>query len=578
MSEPKNILEDLSPEKQRLLELLLAENSNTGWARRPYEAPQGNIEDTLAAVWSSILGIPNIGRNDNYFELGGDSIQCIQIMTKARRAGIRITTAQLFERPTIAQLAQVAHYQQSAVTSDMVQFGPAPLSPAQYWFFTLDVPGRNHWNQAILLETTPHLDRTHVRDALQTVWDSHHALRSRFHQTTEGWVQEINPPGELAALEIINLADLDDGQISGRIREAAVAAQQSLDLSAGPVARAVFFDAGQNPGYLFFVSHHLVADAVSFRIIAEDLNTLLTSLRDAKEAVRVEQTTSWREWCLAVAEYSQSEQILSELSWWSKSCRVSQRLPRDFSDGVNYESDAKTYTVALSAEHTQSVFQHTLAALHIDINDALLTALVCALLPWSRSSSISVDIEGHGREDFNPHLDVSRTVGWFTSIYPVEISAMQTHWRDILRTVKETLRAVPRRGFGYGLLRQKLSGQPDARPKLAMNYLGVFDRVLPADAVLRPVHGDTGSLYDPAALRAYELQIVSRVIHGRLETDWIYSERLHSETTIMSLANRHLGTLIEMRSSESSAAVFLTPSDFPDAELSQLDLERILKS
>jgi non-ribosomal peptide synthase protein (TIGR01720 family) len=581
MNEIEQRINNLSPEKRRLLEQLLGEESNSAWSRAPYEAPRNEIERQLAEIWSSVLGIGTVGINDNYFELGGDSIQCIQIMSNARRVGIRITTSLLFENPTVAQLAAVAETGESAKIEDHPSTGPAPLTPVQNWFFNLNVPNINHWNQAMLLETAPSLDAEIIGKALQQVVDKHDALRLRFLKTEAGWEQEIAPAGETISLQVTKITESNSGDLSEVIHEVAERTQRSLDISRGPAIGAAFFDCGSQPGRLLIICHHLVADAVSFRIIAEDLEILLRLQSDPEVSISMmENTTSWRRWCHSQVEHAKSEVTQSERAYWVAHTQEPKELPVDYGNGSNLEVDAQTYTVTLSEEETTALFQKSIATLRADATEILLTALAQTLGSWTRHNELIVDLEGHGREYFDDTIDLSRTVGWFTTIYPVCISGRLDDWRAALRTVKETLRQMPRHGFGYGLLRYLLKDQAlmKPRPMIAMNYLGRFDHVLPTDSLLRVASENYGQLYDTDAERPYILQVVSLVLDGRMQTNWIYSERLHSRATIESLAGQYLQTLRTMISTaDASESSILTPADFPDAELSPLELERILK-
>lgn len=580
MNDFNESLEDLSPEKRRLLELLLAGDHLTRSSQSAYEEPQTEMEQKLAEIWSSVLGIKKVGRHDNYFELGGDSIQCIQIMTKARRAGIRISTAQLFEKPTVAGLASVAQTETSGSVSQVAREGRVPLTPVQRWFFTLDVPNRNHWNQAMLLEVVAGLSPEGVRHAVQQVWNTHDVLRSRFLAVDSCWEQEIAPPGQDAEFRTVDIRNLDERETARKIDEETKRTNRGLSLADGPVAAAVYFDAGTLPGRLLFVAHHLVADAISFRIVAEDLNSIMAGHATEESPGMLERTTSWREWSLALNSYAQSDRVKQQRTYWDQRRTRKQSLPRDYSDGTNREEDTGIHTTILPADQTTALFQRTLSELRADINEVLATALIRSVGPWTREPELTFDLEGHGRENIGEDFDISRTAGWFTTIYPVRVPSVESDWRASLRIVKQVLRGVPDRGFGYGVLRY-LSGVgplPEAHPPVAMNYLGIFDRVLPPDSIIQLTGLDPGHLYDPEATRPYELQVVSRVTGAQLVTNWIYSQRLHSSSTIASLAAIHLQTLQQMiEQSGANMEAVLTPADFPDANLSQLELEQILK-
>jgi non-ribosomal peptide synthase protein (TIGR01720 family) len=580
MNELQQRINSLSPEKRRLFERLLGAESNTAWSRAPYQAPRNEVEEKLVLIWSEVLGVGAVGIHDNYFELGGDSIQCIQVMSKARRAGIRINSELLFQHPTVAELAVVAGVGAPTETQDQVFSTCAPLTPVQRWFLTLEVTDRNHWNQAMILETAPGVTFTMIGEGLQKILNTHDALRLRFRETSAGWEQEVVPIENLS-IEVVRLTEGAARSLSDVVREVAERVQRSLNIHDGPVMAAAFFDCGSLPGRLLLVCHHLVADTVSFRIIAEDLERLLrASSQSVPQTPSVEHGSSWIRWCHALAKHAESDTVRAEQSYWAAHAQEPQPLPVDYPGGSNSEADARVHSVALSREETVAFFQRAIAALRADATEILLTATTRALMNWTRRHSITVDLEGHGREPIEDTIDLSHTVGWFTIIYPIRIVGVHSDWRGALRAVKETFRQTPRRGFGYGLLRYVLGDSPvmKSHSPVAINYLGRFDRVLPAGSLLRVAREHYGQLYDPRGRRPYVLQVVSMVLEDRMETNWIYSERLHTRATVEAVAKEYIETLRAMiAEAESSEGDVLTPADFPDADLSPLDLERLLK-
>ena len=242
-------------------------------------------------------------------------------------------------------------------------------------------------------------------------------------------------------------------------------------------------------------------------------------------------------------------------------------------------------TVSLNDNETRALLQEVPVAYRTQINEVLLTALARTLAKWTNSSSVLLDLEGHGREEILAGVDLSRTVGWFTTIFPVVIDLAEAPTSvAALRLVKEQLRAIPERGIGYGLLRytssageivSALSDQPQA--EIRFNYLGQTDRSLSQSSLFKPAPESTGPSQSPQRERGYLLNVIGAVTGGALRLAWTYSENRHRRETIERLANDYVEELLALiAQSRTSQAASYSPTDFPGANLSQKDLEKVL--
>ena len=531
-------------------------------------APRNATEAALAAIWRDVLKRDHISVTDNFFALGGDSIQSIQVVARARQAGLSLTARQVFEQQTIAALAAVAGTATAASAEQGLVTGAVPLTPIQRWFFAQDLAVPDHFNQAVLLDGSE-LTAELVTSALDALLRQHDALRLRFARGETGWQQTHD--ASAAALqsaelfEAIDLSGLADAVQGPALRRHAERLQASLDLAQGPVLRATLFDLGEGGQRLLLIAHHLVVDGVSWRILLEDLGTALSALR-RKEQVRLPpKTTAFRHWAERLTAYAQSDAIRGELSYWQgQPWATAPRLPRDHEAGANTAGHVHLVKLALTTEETRALLQEVPEVYHTEINDVLLTALVQAFAGWTGQQRLLVGLEGHGREELFGEIDVSRTVGWFTSLFPVLLEVEGAGDPGAaLKQVKEQLRAVPHRGVGYGVLRH-LGGidVPAPEVEVSFNYLGQLDGAAGGQSFGFAAE-DVGREQHEANRRAHLIDVSAHVGNGRLQMQWAYSHACHEASTIEALAEEFASRLRHMIEHCETSDGSFTLSDFP---------------
>ncbi len=542
---------------------------------RVFTEPRTDVEKILAQIWSDVLGIERVGVHDNFFDLGGDSILSIQIVARANQAGLKLTPRQLFQHQTVAELASVVG---SVVPAEQgLVTGRIPLTPIQARFFELDQPELHHYNQAMLLEINGPADAALLEKATGLLLVQHDALRFRYTRNHDGWEQTVAAPGHAAPFERIDLSALSEAEQTAKILEHAATLHASLNLEHGPLLRIALFDRGSQQN-LLIVIHHLLVDGVSWRILLEDLHTTYQQLSRGEKPSLPAKTTSFKNWAERLSEHARSAKLREELSYWCET-RSIPRLPLDHENGMNTVASARTISVALNADETRELLQALPVAYRTQINDVLLTALVRAVTTWTKSDSLLIDLEGHGREEIFAGVDLSRTVGWFTTIFPVVLDSKDSQV-ETLRSVKEQLRNIPNRGIGYGLLKyadaaSKLRALPQA--EMRFNYLGQIDRVFVDSPMFAMAPQQTGPAQSLKAQRAYLLNIIAMVTGGELKLQWTYSDNLHRQETIEHLAQHHLQELRRLiEQSQAGGETVLSPSDFPSANLSREELEKVL--
>jgi amino acid adenylation domain-containing protein/non-ribosomal peptide synthase protein (TIGR01720 family) len=566
--------------------------------------PRNQIESTLVNIWQEVLQVDNIGIHDNFFELGGDSILSLQVIAKAKSAGIQLTPKQIFQSQTIGELGTVA----STITTEIAQqglvTGVIPLTPIQQRFFAQQFIDSYHWNQSVILEVKNGINRQLLEQAIRHLWEHHDLLRARFVKTESGWQGEI-PVGAirespLLELPIYNyphsrtsqLSELSEDRQKQEIEKIASQLQSSFNLSEGQLIKIVWFDLGkEKSSRLLIIAHHLIIDGVSWRILLEDLETAYGQLSQGETVKLPAKTTSYKDWAQQLQKYAQTNKVKEELDYWL-SLRSplpplirGEVLPLDFPEGDNTVVSAATVSVTLTPEETQALLAEVPSAYQTQINDVLLTALAQTFQQWTGSNSLLIELEGHGREYILDNIDLSRTVGWFTTIFPVLLNLeSNSDPGAAIKTIKEQLRSIPQKGINYGvlcylsndeLIREKLEKVPQA--EVRFNYLGQIDQITNNSSLFQPATESTGNNQSLRGHRDCVIEINCAIADGKLFLDWTYSQGLHRESTIQQLADGFIEKLRSLISHcLSPDAVGYTPSDFPQMEFDAAELDLLL--
>ncbi|MEQ5837804.1 condensation domain-containing protein, partial [Marinobacter sp. NFXS9] len=530
-----------------------------------YEAPQTDTERTLAALWQEVLGVERVGRHDNFFALGGDSIQSLRIIAKAKRAGIELTPRQLFEHQTVADLAAVASFA-SAQTHTVELERAFPLTPIQHWFFDQAMPQPDHWNQALLLKPGEPLDVDALAQALQAIYRHHDGLRLRFTRTDGDWHQAYAVASEDD--DILRTVDTDLEHLSAECDRA----QASLNLSDGPLMRALHARLDDGSERLLLAVHHLAIDGVSWRILLDDLMQAYEQARRGETIDLGPKGTPFQAWAVQLPSVWDETVSAEEAAYWS-AIPAPAPLPGVKASGPNTVEHLAQATMALSAEMTGELLTDAPRAWRTQIKDLLLTALGDALYRWTGWSESVIALEGHGRESLIDGLDLSRTVGWFTSLYPVCLSGGGDPVAN-LKATKETLRRVPRGGLGYGVLRY-LKGEtalPDLSGAVLFNYLGQVDEGGPDGLVM--AEETPGAPRAADAPLGFELSLDGQVRDGQLSFTCSYSQARHDSETIERLM-AYLHDALETVVATCRETAGVTPSDFPLVDLDQAALDAL---
>ncbi|HKV39023.1 MAG TPA: amino acid adenylation domain-containing protein, partial [Blastocatellia bacterium] len=529
-------------------------------------APRNAREETLALLWAECLGLERVGVSDNFFELGGDSILSIQLSARAKRAGMALTPGMIFRHQTISQLAEALTEQAPVVATqdskDAEPTGPVPLTPVQHWFFEQDLPEPSHFNLDVTFVPAQRLQVETLDQGLYSLLDRHPALTARFERIAGAWRQVISGRTNQNILAHVDLSGLNIPDAEGAFDFLAAEAQQSLSLQDGPMIRALLCQfPPPRPRWLFLTVHHLVVDWVSWRILAADLDNLMKQMSGGSVPDTAPTGTSFKAWAETLVRYASSSALASESGYWfglenhkaaalpfDKLERIRPgEIPRDLND-VRSERWVQN---ALDEASSRALIQEAPRNYGAQAQDLLLASLLLAWRQITASDSILLDFESHGREELFQGVDLSGTVGWFTSIFPVALTLPSSQDPvDIVQHVRTQVASVPNRGIGFGVSRYLLTGGETRhrferlpQPLMSFNYLGQFDQVLPGDTLLVPAGGRTPGYRSPSGLRVHLLDVQITVAGGRVGIAIIYSDNLFHEQTIERFAAFYLAHL-----------------------------------
>jgi amino acid adenylation domain-containing protein/non-ribosomal peptide synthase protein (TIGR01720 family) len=548
-----------------------------------YSAPVGEIEQAIATIWREVLGREQIGRNDNFFELGGDSILSLQIIARLRKRRIHLTPKQVFAQQTVAALAGVATAATKPATKTQTSAerdpvtGVHPLLPIQQRFFEEDIGNRNHWNQAVLLTPRSQLNWDTLRQALAAMVKHHDALRLRFEQAGGVWRASYGAAPTSSELFWVRTGVIDATHVTAL----ASAAQTSLSQSSGPLLRAVGMELVDGSQRLLIAIHHLVVDGVSWRVLLEDIASAYEQLAQGPTVTLAPKSESYASWGARLRSYARAPQLAAELPYWL-ACRAEEKLPCDDDHGgIDRVRDSEAVSLVFDAGLTSRLLKEAPAAYRTQVNDLLLAGLARAVWRWSAFKDVVVELEGHGREDVFPGADISRTVGWFTTAFPVRLKGGSSDDTSLIKAVKEGLRAVPNRGLGYGALRylgaeeHRETLSRSGQPQIVFNYLGQLDGSLGDSSAFQVAPEDPGPMRSAdAPLRGW-LNINGEVRDGRLRLSFGYGRLRYRRETVERLAQLYELSLRDLVNHCTSGACGITPSDVALSGLGQGDLDRL---
>ncbi|WP_195576720.1 non-ribosomal peptide synthetase [Paenibacillus sp. 1001270B_150601_E10] len=437
-----------------------------------YTAPRDRIEYALAEVFQDILGAVRVGIDDSFYDLGGDSIKAIRMVSKLREHGYDFSVRAIMQGKTIRSIRKSMNHSPIVSVDQREVTGMARLTPIQVDFFSDSLAVPAHFNQSFMIETAQRLELPSLERALDAVIIHHDMLRAVYPADIQT-VRAINE-GLKHDLIYVDLTDMKDSQqLLERIETEASKLQQSMDLFYGPLMKAGIFHTDACD-YLMICVHHLVVDGISWRILLEDVHKVYHAVRQGKDIILPPKTTSYKDWGDALVRYRESESLHREIPYWQGIEQLVEQSKLNLT-AQSGESGIGEIDISFTSEQTMNLLYKGGRAYQTEINDLLLTALCRAVHAVTEQQTIAVNMEGHGREPIDENVAIDRTVGWFTSIYPVAVCGIGKSIREDIQSTKNRLRQIPNRGMGYGVLKAYgeyvLNG---IKPDITFNYLGEF--------------------------------------------------------------------------------------------------------
>jgi tyrocidine synthetase III len=538
-----------------------------------YVAPCSDKERNLVAVYEEVLKKQPIGIKEDFFVLGGDSIKSIQVVSRLKQRGYGLTIQDVMRYPVIEDLAERVQLITRSIDQGLVE-GIIPLSPIQSYFLRSNISDKHHFNQSVMLYSREPLLAEALRASLHKLVLHHDALRMVYQETSEGWMQ-VNKGQEqgYGFEEIHNIDGLNFTAHCERI-------QASFNLAEGPLFKAGLFR-GADGDRLLLVAHHLVIDGVSWRILFEDLSNVYQQYISGAPLQLPLKTDSFKYWQEKQLEYAKSETLQKEEAYWSAIESLSiAPLPLDHFEGSNLIKDISSESFLLDESATNHLLTKCYSAYRTDVNDILLGALSMALAEVLGLEKVLINLEGHGRENIGSEVDITRTAGWFTTMYPVvfDMSYRNDSIRQLIE-VKETLHRVPNKGIGYGILRYLSHKDYKLNPEITFNYLGDFGSGVKAEQgeeLFEFSGDDNGSPISQNGHRSAVLDVSGIVVGGKTRLSIRYSTKQYSKATIDRLVagyQQQLEGLMEKLSVEEKG--YLTPVDLTYKDLSVEQVEKL---
>jgi amino acid adenylation domain-containing protein/non-ribosomal peptide synthase protein (TIGR01720 family) len=543
-----------------------------------YEAPQNEMESQLAQSWAQVLNRKPIGINDNFFALGGDSIKAIQIVSHLKQKNLKLEIRNLFLYPTIRELAGYISIDSKVSDNQNIIKGLVPLTPIQSWFFENHMIARHHFNQSVMLTSSQRLKEDALKAVFEKMQEHHDVFRMKYIFKQNETVQEncdIDYPLDFKTIDLISSENaIDEMTLAANISQA------EINLETGPLMKIVLFRLSDGDRLLIII-HHLIIDGISWRILYNDLTNTYNQYVSGEPLDLPSKSCSFKHWSEQIKIYSNSNEFLKEKAYWRaiESADI-KTLPKDCEaiEPGNFRN-CQTIRFNLSKEDTAALLTKVNQAYNTEINDILLTALACCMKSWHGENRTLISLEGHGRENILD-LDISQTVGWFTSMYPVILETKDSD--DIgyqIKHTKETLRKIPNKGIGYGILKYMTSSENKQditfriKPEIIFNYLGEFNENAD-ESLFQIARESSGNQLSLDTEVIHHIEINGEIAAQQLQLSASYNQSVYKKETIQKICDNYLQTLIEIISHcVSIDDTEITPHDidFDGFDIDELD-------
>ncbi|MCP3742746.1 amino acid adenylation domain-containing protein, partial [Rossellomorea sp. BNER] len=543
-----------------------------------YKAPSNEKEHILAEICREVLGMKKIGMNNDFFELGGDSIKAIRITSKLQKFGYKLEVKEVFNNGNLKTIASKLTKNETSISQDPVS-GEVPLIPIQHMFFEQNLANEHHWNQSVMLFNQDGFQEEVIRTVFHEIVIHHDALRMEYKKVNNE-MKQINRGIETADLVALNTYDYRAADMfKDEMMEKCNEIQSSIELENGPLIKLALFKTSSGD-HLLITIHHLVIDGVSWRILLEDFSEGYRQVSKGGEVEFQAKSNSFKEWATYLQKQLVTPELQEEFHYWDEIERSKVKpLPSDYSytEADNKLKYSKEVKIELSLEETEDLLKKSNRAYNTEINDLLITALGLTINEWTSEDHVIINLEGHGREVLQGEIDINRTMGWFTSQYPLSLYVKSRSVSDELKRIKESLRRVPNKGVGYGLLKYMTPVRPwnNPEPEISFNYLGQFDETL-EEGVFEISSLSTGNNMSIEGKRINEIDINGMISNQKLSFTISYNSKKYRDNTMSEFAARYKKNLLHIIDHcKNKDTVEFTPSDYSDQRLTIEELESL---
>jgi amino acid adenylation domain-containing protein/non-ribosomal peptide synthase protein (TIGR01720 family) len=564
---------------------LLQDEAITNGRQEKFLAPRNQLENKLSEIWKKVLKIKtDIGIEDNFFSIGGNSLLAIQVLQQARKVGMNFKAGDILEHPTIAKLSakigrsdKVDELEAAKVVAEKVA-----LTPIQMSFLTefVDV---SHYNQYVVININKKINKAHLEKALQALLIHHDILRAYYLKKDRQWVQLIGPYNEYSFLTTYDLSKMKKNDQQERWRQIVAENQGRFDLADPPLMFANYFALGTAHGVLVISIHHLVIDFFSNSIIIEDFITAYNQLQNGMAVCLPDQSVSFQTWANTLMKYAENNTFVDDIKYWcSEAMNNAAKLPVDYQDAHSFNKEAfkESFVLTFDRGDTKKLVADIADSHSFQAYEMVLACLIEALYEWTGNNRFLINFEGHGRREIDGAFDLSRTVGWLSGAYPVLFSLDENNEDPAksIDAIKKDINKVPNNGFNYGLLKYlKKNKEPErlVKPEIDFNYLGRLDNAMVEDETFEFKYCYMSSAKTNHL--PYLLKVDCAIIAERLSIIIIYSEKVFKQATIRYLADHLKKSIIKntnllLNKEEEDSVVCkrcVLPDTFPGTEIDE---------
>ncbi|PHG45629.1 hypothetical protein COI54_18720 [Bacillus wiedmannii] len=530
---------------RKALEEIEKEHDNV----KVYKESNNDYEEILVDVWKNVLGKEEISVLDDFFYLGGDSIKAIQVSSILDERNLRMTITDIIKYRNIESLAKIISINDQVVDQGIVT-GNIKLSPIQTWFFKESKFKKEHFYQSAMLKSTIKLNRDAVKEIFYKIQEHHDMLRTCFTLNDDEIKQEIldlSYPLNFNVIDMYNKCEIEE-----IVRDEVRKLENSFTFNSGTMMNVTLFQT-ESEDYIYIMIHHLVVDTVSWNIIIKDIDTLLRQYLNGEEYCLPKKTNSMKQWVEELYSYANSREFLEEKEYWEKICNEKfNSIPFDFNYSSNIVKNTEEITFTLNSEETSILLKKSTNKYNVEFLDILLSTLSSTIYDWTSNHKFVIMLEGHGRENLFEKINVNRTVGWFTSLYPMVIEVPESnHILDVLKETKKIRNNIINNGIGYNILRYitedkyKEDVKWNLESPIAFNYHGEISKGN-EDGILTLIDNVDANNISSDSERQFALEFNSKIYNGQLKVSLVYNKEAYKAENVNKIVETYKSKLYQI--------------------------------